>query len=74
MVRTGAIMNMHFKLFNVAADTCELSFVSLSYSVSEDVGSVDVCVRTTGLPSGGLAADLAVNFKFMDSTKTSKFC
>ncbi len=65
---------MHFKLFNIAADTCKLSFVSLSYTVNEDVGSVSVCVRIAGLPSGGLAADLAVNFKFMDSTKTSKFC
>ncbi len=46
----------------------------LSYTLSEDVCSVDVCVRTTGLPSGGLAADLAANFEFMDSTKTSKFC
>ncbi len=57
-----------------AAVICELSFVSLSYTVSEDVGSVDVCVRTTGLPSGGLAADLEVGLVFMESTKTSKFC
>ncbi len=48
--------------------------MSLSYTLSEDVGSVDLCVRTTGLPSGGLAADLSVNFEFMESTKTSKFC
>ncbi len=41
--------------------------------MSEDVGSVDVCVRTTGLPSGGLSAELAVELVFMDSTKTSKF-
>ncbi len=45
----------------------------ISYTVSEDVGSVDVCVQTTGLPSGGLAADLEVALVFMDSTKTSKF-
>ncbi len=63
-----------FNLFNLAAETCELSFVSLSYTVSEDVGSVDVCVKIAGLPSGGLAAHLAVELVFMDSTKTSRFC
>ncbi len=67
--------NMKCLTFSIlAAVICELSFVSLSYTVSEDVGSVDVCVRTTGLPSGGLAADLEVGLVFMDSTKTSKFC
>ncbi len=45
----------------------------LSYTVNEDVGSVEVCVWTTGLPSGGLAADMIVNFEFMDSTKTSEY-
>ncbi len=47
--------------------------MSLSYTVSEDVGSVSVCVRIAGLPSGGLAAELSVDFEFMDSTKTSNF-
>lgn len=51
---------------------CELSFVSTSYTVSEDVGSVSVCVLITDVPSGGLATDLTVEFSYSTSDSTSE--
>ncbi len=50
--------------------TCEVGFVSSSYTVSEDAGSVNVCVEITDLPSGGLASDLTVELSFSDGPKS----
>ncbi|XP_064390869.1 uncharacterized protein LOC135338715 isoform X3 [Halichondria panicea] len=50
---------------------CDLSFVSTSYTVREDEGSVSVCVSISGVPSGGLAVDLVVEFSYLASDKTT---
>lgn len=46
--------------------------MSTSYTVREDEGSVSVCVSISGVPSGGLAVDLVVEFSYLASDKTSE--
>ena len=38
-----------------------ITFEQPSYTVSEGIGSLSVCVEIADLPSGGLACDLTVN-------------
>ncbi len=65
-------MHAYSTIFSCAV-VCELSFVSNSYTVSEDAGSVSVCVEITGVPSGGLETDLTVEFSYTASDLTSEF-
>ncbi len=66
-------LNVNFYILckSNSAEACEVRFVSESYTVSEDGGSLSVCVELTDLPSGGLGTDLTVNIVSTDGPLTS---
>ena len=70
--RTSTCFTIHIIFLLFYAVVCDLSFVSTSYTVREDEGSVSVCVSISGVPSGGLAVDLVVEFSYLASDKTSE--
>ena len=49
-----------------------ISFVSATYTVGENDGTLMVCAQITGLPSGGLGSDVTVQASFLDGNLASK--
>ena len=49
-----------------------LSFAQISYEISENGGSVDVCVEISDVPTGGVECDITVYLASSDGAKAGK--
>ena len=56
---------MHCTFFPIGGNTV-LEFTQAVYDVDEDDINVDICMRLSGLPAGGLECDLVVPLNLVD--------